>query len=347
MARPATVGPAGAVDERGRIGEAGALGEGVSRRRAGEDGSGANLLPPDLRAALDRLALLLRQGHRGRFQGPRPSPRHGQSVAFADFRPYSPGDDPRRIDWKAYARLERLFLRLFAAEEDSLLHLVLDRSRSMAWGSPSKLEAGKRLAAALGYLALAGQEACLLTALPVAEGDAADPADPADPVDHPAPPPPQVLRGRAAAPLLLRRLKELRPAGGTDLAAGLARHLAAHRATGPLVLVTDLLDPGWEEALRRILTARMELRLIHVLSPEELRPDLSGDLRLVDDETGQALDLSADASALAAYQARLTAWQAEVAAWCRARGALYLPLASDLPTDRAMLGMLQRAGIVG
>lgn len=340
MARPATVGPAGAVDAGGRIDEADALDEGGLRRRAGEDRSGATLLPPDLRAALDRLALLLRQGHRGRFLGPRSSPRHGQSVAFADFRPYSPGDDPRRIDWKAYARLERLFLRLFAAEEDSLLHLVLDCSRSMAWGSPSKLEAGKRLAAALGYLALAGQEACLLTPLGAGGAEGEDSA-------RTAAPPPRVLRGRAAAPLLLRRLRDLRPAGGTDLAAALARHLAAHRATGPFVLITDLLDPGWEEALRRILTARMELRLIHVLSPEELQPELSGDLRLVDDETGQALDLSADASALTAYRERLAAWQAEVAAWCRARGALYLPLASDLPLDRALLGMLRRAGIVG
>lgn len=290
------------------------------------------LLPPQLRAALDRLALQLHQRHRGRFQGPRPSPRQGQSVAFADFRPYSPGDDPRRIDWKAYARLERLFLRLFAAEEDSLLHLVLDRSRSMAWGRPSKLSQAKRLAAALGYLALAGQEAVVLAPL-AADGD----KDPSG----------RILRGRGAAPLLLRQLRDLAPSGGTDLGSGLARHLAAHRATGPLVLISDLLDPGWEEALRRVLAARQELRLIHLLSPEELAPDLQGDLRLVDDETGQSLDLSADPAALEAYRQRLTAWQTELAAWCRTRGALYLPLASDLPLDVALLGLLRRAGVLG
>ena len=291
------------------------------------------LLPPRLLARLDRLALLLREGHVGRLQGPRRSPRRGGSVEFADYRAYSRGDDPRRIDWKAYARLDRLFLRLFVAEEDTLLHIVLDCSRSMGWGAPSKLDLGRRLAAALGYLALSNHE-WAVAGVVGGEGD-----------ERPAMA--RALRGKAAAPLLFRQLASLRADGGTDLATGLTRHLSAHRTTGPLVLITDLLDPNWEAALRQVPAAGCELRLIHVLSPEELDPQLDGDFRLVDDETGAALDLSADAASLADYGERLARWQAEVAAWCRARGAVYVAVGSDVDVEDVVLGVLREAGVVG
>lgn len=294
------------------------------------------LLPPRLLARLDRLALLLRQGHAGRLQGPRRSPRRGSSVEFADYRAYSAGDDPRRIDWKAYARLERLFLRLFVTEEDTLLHLVLDCSRSMSWGSPSKLDFARRLAAALGYLALSNHE---WTVLGTMGGDAEDGSGAAGVT--------RALRGKAAAPLLLRQLTSPRADGVTDLAAGLTRHLAAHRMTGPLVLITDLLDPNWEAALRQVIAARCELRLIHVLSPEELNPQLDGDFHLVDDETGASLDLSANPDSLADYRQRLARWQAEVAAWCRARRAVYVAVGSDVDVEDVVLGVLREAGVVG
>ncbi|MBK7781548.1 MAG: DUF58 domain-containing protein [Ardenticatenia bacterium] len=310
--------------------------EGPASHPEGElslDAGAEPLLPPRLLARLDRLALLLREGHVGRLQGPRRSPRRGSSVEFADYRAYSSGDDPRRIDWKAYARLDRLFLRLFVAEEDTLLHIVLDCSRSMAWGAPSKLDLGRRLAAALGYLALSNHE-WAVAGLVGGEGDG-------------RPAMARALRGKAAAPLLFRQLASLRADGGTDLATGLTRHLSAHRTTGPLVLITDLLDPNWEAALRQVLAAGCELRLIHVLSPEELAPQLDGDFRLVDDETGAALDLSADAASLADYGERLARWQAEVAAWCRARGAVYVAVGSDVDVEDVVLGGLREAGVVG
>lgn len=306
------------------------------------DAGAEPLLPPRLLARLDRLALLLRQGHAGRLQGPRRSPRRGGGVAFADYRAYSSGDDPRAIDWKAYARLDRLFLRLFETEEDTLLHLVLDCSGSMGWGQPSKLDFARRLAAALGYLALSNHEWAVAGALGegrLGEGAADGGWGAAGPT--------RALRGKAAAPLLLRRLAALRADGGTDLAAGLARHLAAHRMTGPLLLITDLLDPNWEAALRLVPAAGCELRLIHVLSPEELDPQLEGDFRLVDDETGEALDLSADAASLADYGERLARWQAEAAAWCRARGGVYVAVSTDVDVEGVVLGLLREAGVVG
>ena len=114
---------------------------------------------------LERLALLSRRAMAGHYQGERRSPKRGQSVEFADFRPYTPGDDFRRIDWNAYARLERFFIKLFVEEEDLTVHLLVDASRSMDWGEPNKLWYAARAAGALGYVALAGLDRVTVTAL--------------------------------------------------------------------------------------------------------------------------------------------------------------------------------------
>ena len=113
---------------------------------------------------LERLAILSRRAMAGQLQGERRSPKRGQSVEFADYRPYTPGDDFRRIDWNAYARLERFFIKLFIEEEDLTVHLLVDTSRSMDWGQPNKLWYAVRAAGALGYVALVGLDRVTVTA---------------------------------------------------------------------------------------------------------------------------------------------------------------------------------------
>src|SRR5688572_16740441 len=112
------------------------------------------LLTPQLLAQLERLELVSRKIFRGRLKGERRSKRKGQSVEFADFRNYVPGDDVRFIDWNLYARLDRLFLKLFFEEEDLHFYTLIDASASMSFGEPSKLQFAKQLAAALGYIGL-------------------------------------------------------------------------------------------------------------------------------------------------------------------------------------------------
>ena len=108
-----------------------------------------SLFTPEFLHKLEALGLATRQSLAGPGIGPRRSPRLGMSVEFSDFRNYAPGDDYRRIDWNAYARLERLFLRLYRAEENLTVSLLLDTSRSMAWGEPSKFDLACRVAGAL------------------------------------------------------------------------------------------------------------------------------------------------------------------------------------------------------
>src|SRR5215831_6336084 len=114
----------------------------------------APLLSPDLLAQLERLELVSRKIFRGRMKGERRSKRKGQSVEFADFRNYVPGDDLRFIDWNLYARLDKLFLKMFLEEEDLHFYALIDASGSMEFGEPTKLEYAKQLAAALGFVGL-------------------------------------------------------------------------------------------------------------------------------------------------------------------------------------------------
>src|SRR5215831_4304641 len=112
------------------------------------------LLGPDLLAQLEKLELMSRKIFRGRMKGERRSKRKGQSVEFADFRNYVHGDDLRFIDWNTFARLDRLFLKMFLEEEDLHFYALIDASNSMDFGEPSKLQYAKQLAAALGFIGL-------------------------------------------------------------------------------------------------------------------------------------------------------------------------------------------------
>src|ERR671933_96795 len=112
------------------------------------------LLDPTLARRLERLSLVSRKRLIGQGQGDRRSLRKGSSLEFADYRHYVEGDDPARVDWNIYSRTDTLFVRLYEEEEVLNVHLLVDASRSMDWGDPPKLRYARRLAAALGYVAL-------------------------------------------------------------------------------------------------------------------------------------------------------------------------------------------------
>ncbi|RPI48257.1 MAG: DUF58 domain-containing protein, partial [Chloroflexi bacterium] len=184
---------------------------------------------------LERLAVLSRRAMAGQMQGERRSPKRGQSVEFADFRPYAPGDDFRRIDWNAYARLERFFLKLFVEEQDLTVHLLVDTSLSMDWGEPNKLRFALRAAGALGYVALAGLDRVTVTALGAHGG-----AEREERKGSPGYFPPH--RGKQQASALFQFLAGLEARGMVDLRRSLGRYAARSQQPGPLILVSDLLD---------------------------------------------------------------------------------------------------------
>src|ERR1700704_6738410 len=112
------------------------------------------LLSPELLAQLEQLELVSRKIFRGRMKGERRSKKKGQSVEFADYRNYVIGDDLRFLDWNLFARLEKLFIRLFMEEEDLHFYILIDNSLSMDFGTPTKLHYAKQVAAALAFVGL-------------------------------------------------------------------------------------------------------------------------------------------------------------------------------------------------
>jgi len=280
---------------------------------------------------LERLKVLMRSPVRGGLKGGRRSVKRGQSVEFADFRDYSPGDDLRQLDWNVLARLERLFIKLYVEEEDVTITFLLDASASMQSGQPSKLQFAKRAAAALGYIGLASEDRVAVASLGgrTARRQVA-------------------LRGSGRVFRLLSALSSIGAAeGATDLGAA-ARHAGAQLSgRGVVVLISDLLDPAADRVIRELAATGSELIVLHVLSPEELDPGIEGDLRLVDSETGEGLDVTIDLATVDAYKARLAAWQAGFADLAAKRRATYVPMSTDLPLADLVFAELRRRRVLG
>lgn len=287
------------------------------------------LLDPAFLAQLDRLTLVSRRRRAGQIQGERRSPNRGGSVEFADFRTYAPGDDFRQIDWNAYARLERLFLKLFVAEEDLTVHVLLDASRSMTFGEPPKWEYARRLAAALGYVALVGLDRVTGAALNDGAATAAGLR-------------PALFRGKRQALAWFDWLTALQPAGELQPEAALRAYLARAARPGPLLVISDLLGPGWEAGLRALAGHAYEVTVLHLLAPQEVNPALEGDLRLVDSESAAAVEITADYDLLQRYRARLQAWQEQLAQTCAALNAHYVFIETSQPLEELILAYLRR-----
>ena len=276
-------------------------------------------------AQLERLSLLSRRVFRGRVKGERRSLRRGHSVEFCDYRAYGVGDDLRYVDWNIYGRLDRLHVKLFVDEEDLCLHLVVDASASMNFGTPTKLDSAVRIAAALGFVGLVNLERVGIGVLRdrVAEG---------------WPP----TRGRNQVPGLLDFLGRVEPSGSTSLNEGLANYAARSRQAGLAVVISDLLDPaGYESGIRALLERRFDVHLVHVLSPEEMNPELAGDLRLVDSETGEMRELSMDGDAVRAYRERLHQFLERAETFCRTKEIGYHRIVSDAPIEEFVLAQLR------
>jgi uncharacterized protein (DUF58 family) len=287
------------------------------------------LFEPALLAKLDRLALITKRAVAGELQGERRSPKRGASVEFADFKPYVAGDDFRQIDWNLYARMERFFLKLFVAEEELTIHLLVDTSRSMDWGDPNKLWYAKRAAGAMGYIALSNLDRVTLTAF----GQ-----------EHELKLPPQ--RSRRGVVPLFNFLTDLRPGTATKFAGVCKRYAQSARNPGPLLLCSDLLDAEWQAGLQSLLSRRFEITLLHTLAPQEIEPELDGDIRLIDAEGGPPVDLTADVDLLRRYEQQLSDWRDEVADFCNARGIAYVPIETSTPLEDVLFNLLRRRGVL-
>lgn len=280
---------------------------------------------------LEKLQLRSRRSFTHGIAGEHPSIRRGASPEFADYKPYSQGDDFRRVDWNIYARMGEMFVRLSEVNIDLAVHLLVDRSRSMDWGEPNKFTYAKRAAAALGYLALAGFDR--VTVAPFV-GEAGRSLGP--------------LQGRARAPGLFQYLSALAPDDGeTDLARTLRTYVNTSRRPGYLVLFSDLLSTtSMEDAFAILIERGWQIVILHILSPWEMHPTLESDVELEDAESGERVRIRPTPETFTTYQERFDAWLAEVERYCKRYNITYVRVATDIPFEDLATRTLVAQGVL-
>jgi uncharacterized protein (DUF58 family) len=279
-------------------------------------------LDADVLQRLDNLALLTRRPMATGRPGRRRSPLAGSSMEFADYRRYASGDDFRRIDWRAYARLERLFLRVFEAEENITVTVLVDCSDSMHQGTPAKIALAIAVAAALSYVALKCEDSAIVGALTDRLASYR-----------------RAGSGKHAVWTVGEFLNRLPRSGTTDLNRALYDLGRVVSSPGLTIVISDFLAPGgYQTGLRALRQLRQEVALLQILAPDELEPDLQGDWRLKDSEGVGNVDVSISPTILQAYRQRLAAFTQDLASFAHANAMTY----TLIPSDTAIIDVVQR-----
>lgn len=282
-------------------------------------------------AKLEQLHLLARRLFRGERRAERRSHAHGSSLEFADHREYSPGDELRTIDWAAFGRLERLFVKLYEHEQDLPVSFLVDASASMRWQPAgaariTKFDQARKLTAALAYIALANLDAVnvhflagsLLAELGVARGKGQF----------------HTVLGFLSAPPT--------PDGATDLCASVRAFTQRVKRRGLVFVIGDFFDPaGYEEPLSMLRHCQFEAHVLQVLDPAEIAPEETGDLRLVECETGAGLDVTSTETLLRRYREEIAAFNTALQSFCTRRGLGHALVTTEMPFEDVVLRVLR------
>ncbi len=285
---------------------------------------------PDFLNRLEALRLRTRKEILGNRPGAYASPRRGTSLEFADYRKYSPGDDPRYVDWGIFARSDRLYVRLFHEEVDLFAYVFLDASASMGFPSArEKFTPARNIALALSYVVLANHDHVRLHAL--SEANRASP----------------FYRGRSRILDLIDFTAAVAPGGAQELAVSVGEHLQHIRRPGKAILVSDFLMPvhAYQQALNLLRAVNLDIAAIQVLSRAEVEPPLRGQVRLVDSETREEIELRWNETTRRAYRERLERHNRELRSYCHQSGIYYARYVSDEDLNDFVLNTLPAMGL--
>lgn len=281
-------------------------------------------LDNDFLQKLEQLALLAKKKARGLNLGEHHSMRTGGSQEFYDYRTYQPGDDLRYVDWNVYGRLGRLFIKLFKAEKEQSIYILLDTSLSMNTGNPSKSLYAKQIAAALSYICLANMDRVMVSSFNEHTVFAKTPE-----------------RGRQVYFLILEFLRQIKEEGATHLNAALVELAASVRHNGTVIILSDLLDErGLEQGLKALSYQNLDVNLIQILSPQELFPALNGFLKLQDLENGTKQELTLDQALRDLYQEKMEGYLRHIQEFCHAIGGDYFLANTQVPFDQFLIHYL-------
>jgi uncharacterized protein (DUF58 family) len=291
------------------------------------------LIDSKLMAKLEQMDVLSRKIFAGKLQGERRSKKRGISVEFADYRHYVHGDDLRFVDWNIYARLDRLFLKLFLEEEDLSLILAIDTSSSMNWGNPNKFVFAQQLAMALGYIGLVNHNRVTLYGF-----------------DSNGIRPLTSLRGTRRTREMGNWLLQLEPTGRSAFADAMRTIALARQGKGVMVVLSDFLfKEGYEKGLRYLSGGGYDTFCLQVLAPEEIDPakhGLAGDLRLTDVEDDDSAEVTVSAPLLKRYKDNLNAYCGKLRDFAVRRGMMHLTIDTSTDLTTLLLDYLRKRGLL-
>ncbi|MGH9630766.1 MAG: DUF58 domain-containing protein [Bryobacteraceae bacterium] len=286
------------------------------------------LVDQKLLEKLERLTIHWQKSFPGLIGGRNPSRFAGQGQEFLDHRNFHYGDDLRAVNWRAYLRLEKLFLKMFQVEPRIPVRLLIDVSQSMTTGDVSKFHYARKLAAALCYVGLVRLDTICVQPFNNALSESFI-----------------CSGGRHRFAPAVDFLSKTASGGSTDYFQVARQFVSTYPQRGLAIVISDFLDDhDPEKPLQYLAEFGHELLLVHIWSPEDREPPWDGELELVDAETGSRLEMSLDADARIAYTAAFDEFARRLQAVAHRNGGRYAGLPTTVQLEDAVFGPLARTG---
>ncbi|MBP3505172.1 MAG: DUF58 domain-containing protein [Lachnospiraceae bacterium] len=289
---------------------------------------GEKLFDQEFFAKLNNLAIAMNTRMTHGMGGGRKSNAKGTSVEFSDYREYIPGDDIRRIDWGAYGRFDKLYIKRFMEEKEGIFQIFIDTSTSMDFGEPKKSRTALQLAGALAYLVLNNLDRVYISemqenSLTQGKGRA----------------------GKQAFQQIMRELERITFDGKTNLnKAIMSRQL---QGSGVSIIISDFFDErGIEEAVKYLHYKKQQIILIQVLARQEVDIEGEGMVNLLDMETGEEVRLTLNRAAIEQYKQALSGMQERLQALARKYEMSYIQMVADEPLEKFLFDHVCNQGII-
>lgn len=282
----------------------------------------------DFYKKLENISIKVRMTMNEGNSGGRKSKAKGSSVEFSDFREYTPGDDFRRIDWNAFGRFDKLFIRLFMEEREALVNIFVDCSKSMDFGEQNKAAMALRISGVLTYLALSNLDRVCLNKV---QGNTLIPSS--------------SYMGKSSFQRALQFLEDSDFKGNTNLVEGVKRKDLKGR--GISIVISDFFTVGSiDEVIKYLAYKKQQIIFIQILSEDEVNPVLGGQVRLIDSETREEMNLTITPKLLKAYILKLKGLQVGVKEAVKKYGGVFFQVSSSEALDKVVFEYFSKEGII-
>lgn len=289
------------------------------------------LFDNDFLRKLEQFSILSRKLRKGAVRGEHRVIKRGMSTEFHDYKDYNSGDDLRYIDWNIYGRLNKLLIKMFSGEEDQSVHILLDTSLSMNSGIPSKMDYAKQIAGALAYIAVHSLDRVGITSFSEKIGEIYVPE-----------------RRLSNMFSMFHYLESIEPDGKTSFNKALKEYARKVKRAGTAVVISDMMDSeGFEEGLLSLIYRKFDVVVLQVVSEEELSPQVSGSVKLIDSETGNRIKVTIDKKYTRQYSGELESWFTSIESFCRKKNIDYIRSGNMVPIGDFLLKYLRQGGMIG